>query len=74
MFFNIILNDLSIIVSKYNPEFGIWGMDVSVALERMGYRVKKRKVMTSVVGKRQQVTPEDAINFAQTEFGVEIED
>ena len=60
--------------TKYNPEFGIWGMDVSVALERMGYRVKKRKVMTSVVGKRQQVTPEDAINFAQTEFGVEIED
>jgi len=40
----------------------------------MGYRVKKRKVMTSVVGKRQQVTPEDAINFAQTEFGVEVED
>ena len=59
---------------KYNPEFGIWGMDVSIALERMGYRVKKRKTRTSVVGQKQRVTNADAINFAQKELGVEIED
>ena len=31
---------------KYDPEIGIFGMDVNVVFKRPGYRVAKRRIMT----------------------------
>jgi len=57
---------------KYIPELGIIGMDVCVALERPGYRVKRRRRGRSRIGKRHLLTREEAITFMEREFGVEI--
>ncbi|MDH5267823.1 MAG: 50S ribosomal protein L5, partial [Candidatus Bathyarchaeota archaeon] len=58
--------------TKYLPELGIYGMDVSVALGRPGYRVKRRHRARSKVGLDHLLTLEDAMLFVKDEFGVEI--
>jgi large subunit ribosomal protein L5 len=58
--------------TKYVPSLGIHGMDVSVALGRPGYRVKRRHRAKSKVGKDHLLTAEEAILFIKDEFDVEI--
>ena len=58
--------------TKYMPELGIYGMDISVSLSRPGYRVKHRSRAKSNVGSSHIVTPEAAMSFIKEEFGVEI--
>ncbi|MFP3292845.1 MAG: 50S ribosomal protein L5 [Nitrososphaeria archaeon] len=57
---------------KYDPEIGIFGMDVSVALSRPGYRVARRRRARSYVGRDHVVSREDAINFFRTQLNVEV--
>jgi len=57
---------------NYDPELGIFGMDVSVSLERKGFRVKNRKVSASKIGSKHCVKPEEAVEFIKKEFGVVI--
>ncbi len=58
--------------TKYVPELGIIGMDVSVAMERPGYRVKRRRRAKSKIGRSHLLTPEESIQFIKEEFEVEI--
>ena len=58
--------------TKYLPELGIHGMDVSVSLGRAGYRVKRRHRRQAKVGKDHQLTAEEAILFIKDEFDVQI--
>ena len=58
--------------TKYAPELGIHGMDVSVSLGRAGYRVKRRHRVKSRVGKDHLLTAKEAILFIKDEFDVEI--
>jgi large subunit ribosomal protein L5 len=58
--------------TKYVPALGIHGMDVSVALGRPGYRVKRRHRTKSKIGKDHLLTAEEAILFIKDEFDVEI--
>jgi len=58
--------------TKYVPELGIQGMDVSVSLGRAGYRVKRRHRVKSKIGKDHLLTAEEAILFIKDEFDVEI--
>ena len=58
--------------TKYVPELGIHGMDVSVSLGRAGYRVKRRHRAKCKVGKSHLLTSEEAILFIKDEFDVEI--
>ena len=58
--------------TKYSPELGIIGMDVSVVLERPGYRVKRRRRAKSKVGTEHLLSPDEAISFIRDEFNVEI--
>lgn len=57
---------------KYDPTIGILGMNVSILLERPGYRVGRRRRRTSRVGKHHFVTREDAMEFFKQNFGVTI--
>jgi large subunit ribosomal protein L5 len=57
---------------KYDPEVGIFGMDICVALNRAGYRVKDRKRRKSKIGSKHRLTPEEAITFVKDTLGVEI--
>jgi len=57
---------------KYDPEIGIFGMDISVVLERPGYRVARRHIGRKKVRKSHRVTPEEAKKFAADFFGIEV--
>jgi len=57
---------------KYDPEIGIFGMDVCVTIERPGFRVMRRKRVCSKVPLRHRVKKEEAIEFMIKEFGVTI--
>lgn len=57
---------------KYDPEIGIFGMDVCTQLERPGYRVSRRKRARTKVGKKHLVTKEEAIAFFKNVLGVEV--
>jgi len=58
--------------TKYVPELGIYGMDVSVTLGRPGYRVKRRRHARSKIGSSHLLTSHEATMFIKDEFGVEI--
>lgn len=57
---------------KYDPEIGIFGMDVCIAIERPGYRVMRRRRARETVPKRHRVTKVEAMVFLKRSFGVEI--
>lgn len=57
---------------KYDPNIGIFGMDVSVSLIRPGYRVYRRKIKQRKIPESHKVTKEDAIDFLKDSYGVEI--
>jgi large subunit ribosomal protein L5 len=57
---------------RYDPEIGIFGMDVSVALKRAGYRIAKRRVCQKKLPGRQRLGKDDTMEFVQKKFGIEI--
>jgi large subunit ribosomal protein L5 len=57
--------------TKYNPDIGIFGMDVCVSLKRPGYRIAKRR-NPDKIGKFHRITPEESVLFFQQKFGVEV--
>lgn len=56
---------------KYNPDIGIFGMDVCISLKRPGYRISKKRNPYKV-GKNHKITPEESISFFQKNFGVDV--
>jgi len=58
---------------KYDPEIGIFGMDVVITLERPGYRIlRRRRCRKKHIPLRHRVKREEAMVFLNKEFGVEI--
>jgi len=57
---------------KYDPDIGIFGMDVCVTLNRPGRRVSVRRKRTAKIGHKHALTPEESILFAKKTLGVEI--
>jgi large subunit ribosomal protein L5 len=57
---------------KYDPEVGIFGFDVIIAMERPGYRVARRRRKKSKVPKRHRVTKEETIAFLEKVLGVKV--
>lgn len=57
--------------TKYNPDIGIFGMDVCAALTRPGYRISKRR-NPSRIGKSHKITKDESIEFFKAQFGVEV--
>jgi len=58
--------------TKYVPELGIVGMDVIGTLERPGFRIRRRRIRPSPVGKSHRVSKDDAITFMTGKFAVKI--
>jgi large subunit ribosomal protein L5 len=56
---------------NYDPDVGIFGMDVSVSLRRRGYRVKRRRISRSKVGRNHIVTEDETVDFLK-KMGVEV--
>jgi len=58
--------------TRYDPEVGIFGMDVVLTLIRPGYRVMRRRRKYTRIPKRHRVTKEEAMEFLKQNFNVTI--
>ncbi len=59
---------------KYDPEIGIFGMDIAIAIERPGYRItRRRRCRKKHIPLRHRVTPEEGMVLLSQLFGVKIE-
>ena len=57
---------------KYDPEIGIFGMDISVVLRRPGNRVTQRALLRRRIPKSHRVCRDEAIQFMKDKFEVEV--
>jgi len=57
---------------KYDPEIGIFGMDICVTVNRPGQRIKIRRKQNKSVGASHMLTPEESILYVRQTLGVEI--
>lgn len=57
---------------KYDPDIGIFGMDVSVAMKRPGYRVARRRVARTKIASKHRLTRDDAVEYVKNKYGVDV--
>jgi large subunit ribosomal protein L5 len=57
---------------KYDPEIGIFGMDVSVVLRRAGNRVTQRATLRRRLPPKHRVDRDEALQFMRDKFSVEV--
>lgn len=58
---------------RYDPEVGIFGMDIAITLERPGFRIMRRhRCRKKSIPKRHRVSKEEAIVFFEKELGVKV--
>ena len=57
---------------KYDPDIGIFGMDVNIVLERLGHRVSRRRQRSSRVGLKHRVSREESKQWFQESYELEI--
>lgn len=59
---------------KYDPDIGIFGLDVCVSLVRPGKRVSQRRILRRRVPTHHRVSKKEGQEFVKTKFGVEVID
>jgi large subunit ribosomal protein L5 len=57
---------------KYDPDIGIFGMDISVTMEKPGYRIKKRRIDQRRIPQRHGITREETMEYIKEKFNVEV--
>ena len=57
---------------KYDPEIGIFGMDINVVLRRPGNRITQRALLKRRVPKKHRVDRDEAIQYMKDKFEVEV--
>ncbi len=57
---------------RYDPDIGIFGMDISVTVDRAGTRVRKRRRNRSRIAPSHKVKRDESMEFIRTEYELEI--
>lgn len=57
---------------QYDPEIGIIGLQVTITLERPGYRILRRAIKPGKIKK--PITTDETIKFIKNKFGIQIEE
>ncbi len=57
---------------RYDPSVGIFGMDVCVTIDRMGYRIARRKVLKKKIHPSHRVSKQQGIEYIKNKYGVDI--
>jgi large subunit ribosomal protein L5 len=57
---------------KYNPKIPLFGFNVSLTLERPGYRVKRRRLNSKKLPRRHFINQEESIEYMKKKYGVTI--
>lgn len=58
---------------KYDPNIGIMGLQVCITLERPGYRIKRRRLLTRKIPHKHYISKREAIDFMAKNFNTKIE-
>jgi large subunit ribosomal protein L5 len=58
---------------RYDPDIGIFGMNVSITFQKPGYRIKRRKIQRKKIPQKHQVTATETREFMQEKFKVKVE-
>lgn len=57
---------------KYDPNIGIFGMDICITMEKTGYRIKRRRINRRRIPHRHRVTKEETMKIFSETFNVEV--
>jgi large subunit ribosomal protein L5 len=57
---------------KYDPDIGVFGMDISVLLRRKGSRIEKRKPGRRKIPRRHRITREEGMEMMKQKFSLEV--
>ena len=57
---------------RYDPNIGIFGMDINVIVNRRGYRINKRRIVKRKIPTSHKITKEDTIAFFKDTYSVEV--
>lgn len=55
---------------KYNPDIGIFGMNLSVTFEKPGYRIARRKIKQKKVPAKHRISKDETMKFMEDNFNV----
>lgn len=58
---------------RYDPDIGIFGMNVNLTFEKPGYRIKRRKVQRKHIPHKHQVTTEETMEYMKENFQIRLE-
>ena len=58
--------------ASYDPDIGIFGLDIAIAFERAGFRVARRKIKSNKVGKNHRISAEECREFMKKSIGQEV--
>jgi large subunit ribosomal protein L5 len=57
---------------KYDPEIGIFGMDIAIVIARPGNRVKNRRLEKRRIPAEHKVSRQEAMQLMRDQFNVEV--
>jgi large subunit ribosomal protein L5 len=57
---------------KYDPNIGIFGMDICITMQKPGYRVKHRRIARKRIPHRHRTTKEETIKFFTENYNMEV--
>jgi len=57
---------------KYDPNIGIFGMDISITMKKTGYRVKRRRIQQRKIPQRHKLTKDETMKFFSETFKAEV--
>lgn len=58
---------------RYDPDIGIFGMNVNLTFEKPGYRIKRRKVQRKHIPHKHQVTTMETMEYMKENFQIRLE-
>ena len=58
---------------RYDPDIGIFGMNISITFEKPGYRIKRRKIQRKKIHNKHKITPEETLEYMEKNFQIIIE-
>ncbi|MBR1369321.1 50S ribosomal protein L5 [Methanocalculus chunghsingensis] len=57
---------------SYDPQIGIYGMDINVVIEKKGVRIARRSAQKKKLPTKQHVRKDEAVSFMKERFNVEV--
>ncbi len=57
---------------RYDPEIGIFGMDVAVVISRAGSRIRNRRIRPGKIPPNHRVSREESYALMKEKFGLEV--